>query len=263
MPSRTPYLASLRVYEPLEAFPPEAQRQWRTLADSADQISEGDAALRRMIRPEPVHLDGAHFIEREGILHVCPWSTADRSLAALENFRESLPPAVAQFFLPPGSEAVLGEPSGEPAHIETETWLVPPRWLTLFAPEEREYQRINDVPLVRYRTSMANARKRAARHLRTIREAFGDGPVTAENTAQARWLEHFHPRSIVELDYGGLAAYLEQALADQGGLSADSSVEDVLASLDGLERGDGLAAGLGYQRLVGRWRAVALFEHAS
>jgi hypothetical protein len=53
------------------------------------------------------------------------------------------------------------------------------------------------------------------------------------------------------------------ALADQGGLTADSSLEDVLASLDGLERGDGFAAGLGYQRLVSRWRSVAIYEHAS
>ena len=30
-------------------------------------------------------------------------------------------------------------------------------------------------------------------------------------------------------------------------------VTNVLASLDGLERGDGFAAGLGYQRLVSRW----------
>jgi hypothetical protein len=78
------------------------------------------------------------------------------------------------------------------------------------------------------------------------------------------WLNVFDPRSIVECDYGGLANYLEQSLNQEGefGLEADTSIEDVQSSIEGLASGDGAIAGLGYERLVSRWRKVAAFEQA-
>jgi hypothetical protein len=59
-----------------------------------------------------------------------------------------------------------------------------------------------------------------------------------------------------------LAGYLSAALTADGqeGLVADTSIEDVLLSLDGLAQGDGQIAGSGYERLVRRWRAVQAFE---
>ena len=77
------------------------------------------------------------------------------------------------------------------------------------------------------------------------------------------WLEMFHPNSMVELDYGGLANYLELALAEEGGLEADTSIEDIQSSIAGLAVGDGALAGRGYERLVTRWRKVSAFESAS
>jgi hypothetical protein len=76
------------------------------------------------------------------------------------------------------------------------------------------------------------------------------------------WLEMFHPESLVELDYGGLASYLDSALRARGedGLDADTSIEDVAHSLSGLAAGDGSLAGEGYERLVSRWRAVQGIE---
>ena len=78
------------------------------------------------------------------------------------------------------------------------------------------------------------------------------------------WLELFHPESLVELDYGGLAAYLDVALRKNGldGIHEDSSIEDVAFSLSGLSAGDGAIAGQGYERLVARWRTVQAFESA-
>jgi hypothetical protein len=78
------------------------------------------------------------------------------------------------------------------------------------------------------------------------------------------WLNVFHPESIVECDYGGLAQYLEKALTDDGepGLHADRSIEDVTISLQGLSIGDGALAGQGYEALVTRWRKVAALEQA-
>ena len=74
------------------------------------------------------------------------------------------------------------------------------------------------------------------------------------------WLDLFHPRSIVELDYGWLAGFLVQL---DGSLDLDTSIEDVHASIQGLIAGDGVAAGRGYERLVSRWRKVASLESAT
>jgi hypothetical protein len=95
--------------------------------------------------------------------------------------------------------------------------------------------------------------------------AFGDGPVEQELENLLAWLEMFHPESLVELDYGGLANYMDKALRDNGeaGIEADTSIEDVTSSVAGLAAADGMQAGIGYQRLMSRWRLVQAFEQAS
>jgi hypothetical protein len=95
--------------------------------------------------------------------------------------------------------------------------------------------------------------------------AFGEGIVEGEVAELLSWLEIFDRKSIVELDYGGLATFLHNSLLSNGesGLEADSSVEDVNSSIAGLASGDGALAGKGYERLVTRWRRVAALESAS
>jgi hypothetical protein len=98
-----------------------------------------------------------------------------------------------------------------------------------------------------------------------VRKAFGPGPVEEEIIQLLNWLNVFDPKSIVELDYGGLAIYLDKALKDAGedGINADSSIEDVHHSIAGLAAGDGVMAGQGYERLVTRWRRVSALEQAT
>jgi hypothetical protein len=98
-----------------------------------------------------------------------------------------------------------------------------------------------------------------------VLNAFGEGPVEQELENLLAWLEMFHPESLVELDYGGLANYMDRALRDSGedGLEADSSIEDVTHSVAGLAAADGMMAGVGYQRLMSRWRLVQAYEQAS
>jgi hypothetical protein len=48
-----------------------------------------------------------------------------------------------------------------------------------------------------------------------------------------RWLSEFHPRSLVELDYGGLVH-----LIDDQALCADQSVGEVRVALAAIERGE-------------------------
>ena len=73
-----------------------------------------------------------------------------------------------------------------------------------------------------------------------------------------RWLEEFHPRALVELDYGGLVHLL-----NDGALRADQSVAEVAAAITGLETGELELAVAMYQRLSGRWRALQAAETAS
>ena len=266
----TPYVASLRVYEPLEAFSSIEQLRWSEISmDQHTGRDEQTLALHRIIKPEPpvLRADGAHIIEHEGQRYIAPWSTALRTWAALSDFKQSLPSTVTPYFLPEGIEEVLttGMENSEigfdkAPHILTETWVIPPRWFTLFSPEERLRGDSPDGPFTIVRTTLLNARKRAQIAYAAVINAFGEGDVADEMKALVDWLDIFHPGSIVELDYGGLAGYL--ALAE-GGLENDTSLEDIQRSLAGLISGDGQEAGIGYSRLVSRWRKVAVYEQAT
>lgn len=267
----TPYVASLRIYEPLSAFEPVDRIRWKKIDSSIDsRKEEQELALRRLVFPEPpaVRPDGAHVLDINGIRYVSPWSTATRCWAALDNFKESLPSSITSFFIPPALEEVITAGvdllEDRVPHIITETWVVPPRWFSLFTAEERVRGEDSDGPFSLARTNMPKARERAERSHEIVLGAFGQGPVEQEIENMLDWLELFHPESLVELDYGGLASYLDAALRLQGldGLNEDTSIEDIAHSLSGLEVGDGAIAGQGYERLVTRWRLVQGFESA-
>jgi hypothetical protein len=267
----TPYVASLRVYEPIDSFDPGDQARWRQIKITETTGYEEELrALKRTVRPEPLasRSDGAHIIDHDGKRYVAPWSTARRCWAALEDFKSSLPSSVIPFFIPPSTQDAITENSSEfenkVPHILTETWIIPPRWFSLFDPEERLRGTNDDGVFTIARTELELAKKRCINAHMAVRKAFGPGPVEEEIIQLLNWLNVFHPKSIVELDYGGLAIYLDKALRDnnEDGLNADTSIEDVHHSINGLAAGDGLIAGQGYERLVSRWRRVAALEQA-
>ena len=268
----TPYVASLRVYEPIDAFEPAEQLRWQAIPITASTgYDEQIRALRRLISSEPPALtaDGAHILEFEEKRYVAPWSTAARSWAALETFKDSMPPNVARFFVPSNvEEAILINSENvedKVPHILTETWLIPPRWFSLFEPTERIRGHNQDGAFTVLRTSISNAKKRCMFTHQSVVGAFGNGPIEEEIADLLEWLNMFHSQSLVELDYGGLANYVEQVLKEDGleGLEGDTSVEDIQLSLNGLATGDGAQAGLGYERLVTRWRRVSALEQAT
>ena len=267
----TPYVASLRVFEPLEAFDPVDRLRWQALsADHNSREEEQRLALERVIFPQPPNArpDGAHILDLEGARYICPWSTATRCWAALESFKGQFPPPLSHFFISPALEEVItsGMDFADELvpHTLSETWMIPPRWFSIFTPDERVRGEDEDGPYCFARTTMSKARERALNSHEVVLGAFGQGPVEQEIENMIDWLELFHPESLVELDYGGLASYLDSALREQGldGISEDSSIEDVAFSLSGLSAGDGAIAGQGYERLVTRWRAVQAFESA-
>jgi hypothetical protein len=268
----TPYLASLRIYEPLSAFEPADRLRWQSLENDAQSFNrEEELALHRVVQPEPPsgRPDGVHILDREGIRYVAPWSTATRCWAALDNFKESLPSTVVPYFVSPAMEEVITTGvdllEDKVPHILNETWIIPPRWFILFSPDERTRGTNELGSFSIARTSIAYAKQRCEGAHDAVLQAFGEGPVEQELENLLEWLEMFHPESLVELDYGGLANYMDKALRDSGeeGLIADTSIEDVTSSVAGLAAADGMQAGIGYQRLMSRWRLVQAFEQAS
>ena len=267
----TPYVASLRIYEPLSAFEPADRLRWQGLsADTNSKRSEQEFALRRLVFPEPPagRPDGAHILDIDGLRYVSPWSTATRCWAALDDFKESLPSSITPFFIPQSLEDVITAGvdlmEDRVPHILTENWVIPPRWFSLFMAEERTRGEDEDGLFCTLRATIADAKARTEVAHQTVRSSFGEGSVEAEIEHLLEWLDMFHNNSLVELDYGGLANYLDHGLrlAGEEGLEADSSVEDILLSLSGLAAGDGQMAGQGYERLVSRWRIVQSFESA-
>ncbi|MFD8911756.1 hypothetical protein [Streptomyces sp. NPDC059575] len=264
-----PYAAYLRVYEPLAAFSEPERTHWARYARRRDRPSYQDELRRSLadLLPTPpvavpVHESADAFVtEVDGVLCVCPWRTRLRGWQALTTLDEELPPTVRDAVLPPlvRRQAALDyerwlarNPDARP-WIRTATWQVPLNWFVLVGDEERRFGKgTGEVPpMLRYRTPMVQARRRVARALRTLKDAVEEGPLIDGLVDVGRWLEEFHPRSLVELDYGGLVHAVPA-----GALEDDHSAADVAAGIDALRRGDGPAAGRAYGRLVQRWRAV-------
>jgi len=268
----TPYVASLRVYEPIDAFETKDQLRWSKISNTTPTlVDEQNISLSRMIRGDlsTFKTDGVHLLEINGKRYIAPWSTTTRCWTALDDFKSSLPTSLIPFFIPQKLEESI-KLSGEiiedkVSHIITSTWSIPPRWFALFSPEDRLRGNNKDGVFSFLRTTIASAKQRATFTHQSVLDAFGTGPIEAEISDLIKWLEIFDAKSIVELDYGGLANYLNNLLLLNGeaGLDADTSVEDVASSIAGLASGDGALASRGYERVVSRWRKVAAMESAT
>jgi hypothetical protein len=264
-----PYATYLRVYEPLAAFPEPERGHWTRYARRPDRPSYQDE-LRRSLAdllptppiPVPVHESADAFVlDVDGVVCVCPWRTRLRGWLALQELPEELPKPVLDAVLPEVVRRqaaqdyerwLVRNPDARP-WIRTSTWQVPLHWFVLVADEERSFDKGSGEipPALRYRTPMVQARRRVARALRTLKDTVDEGPLTDGLVDVGRWLEEFHPRSHVELDYGGLVHTLPP-----GELEDDHSAADVAAGIEALRLGDGAAAGEAYARLVERWRSV-------
>jgi hypothetical protein len=264
-----PYATYLRVYEPLAAFPEPERTHWARYARRPDRPSYQDE-LRRSLAdllptppiPVPVHENGDAFVlDADGVVCVCPWRTRLRGWQALQELAGELPAPVLEAVLPEVVRRqatqdyerwLLRNPDARP-WIRMATWQVPLHWFVLVSDEERRFDKGSGEipPALRYRTPMVQARRRVARALRTLRDTLDEGPLMDGLLDVGRWLEEFHPRSLVELDYGGLVHALPP-----GELEDDHSAADVAEGIEALRHGDGAAAGAAYARLVDRWRSV-------
>ncbi|MGK5448930.1 hypothetical protein [Streptomyces radiopugnans] len=274
-PVAVPYASYLRVYEPLAAFPEPERSHWARYARRGSLPGAQDELRRSLADLVPVppvvvpvrESADAFVAEVDGVLCVCPWRTRLRGWQALAGLGDELPAPVLDAAVPPvvRREAAADydrwrerNPDARP-WIRSATWHVPVRWFVLFADEEREYGKgagggaggAGEALVLRYRTPMVQARRRVARALKVLREELEDSPLVDGLVDVGRWLEEFHPRSMVELDYGGLVYTIPE---DQ--LASDHSAADTAEGLAALREGDGERASAVYERLTERWRAV-------
>jgi hypothetical protein len=298
----TAHVASLRVYEPLAAFPGPARTRWQEHAARADVPSpaaaaaaEREAAVRACAGASsgvlPQIDDSAFVTELDGVRLVSPWGLRLRSLEALEEFLSDVPGPLVEAYLPRPldrdlqdliDQERLARPV-ERSHVLTSSWHVPLRWFVLVDASEREVslgspegaagpstgdgtvdgpgptgiRRRTGRSLV-YRTPMSRARRRVARALEVLRRTVEDDVVTAGVEDLGRWLEEFHPRSLVELDYGGLVHLL-----DDEHLESDESARDVTLALAALGEGDTDRAAAAYARVTSRMKALQAVESAN
>ncbi|WP_030055421.1 MULTISPECIES: hypothetical protein [Streptomyces] len=220
----------------------------------------------------------------DGVLYVCPWATRLRSWQALEELRAGAPVALLDAALPPVARAAAEadrerwraeHPDARP-WILTSRWEVPVRWFLPFGDEDRcfvpggepapggepsgagEGERGGRPAALFYLVPMAQARRRVARAYRALREAVPEGELVRGAEQVGRWLEEFHPRSLVELDYGGLVHLLgpERLLADR-------SAGELEEGLRALRAGDTAEALRVYGELTVRWRRVLALRDAN
>ncbi|GAB7049480.1 hypothetical protein JCM9534A_46060 [Catenuloplanes indicus JCM 9534] len=276
------FASYLRVYEPLTAFDRERQLFWRRYAREGRAVATGDgpgrqrtavlSALGAGWTRLPDLPDEAYVLEDDDTILVCPWNLRLRVAEAALSARDGVPSVLADAFVPPilagQAKAVVDDArtgarvleEGVPrVHEQASTWGVPLRWFVFVDQSERELVTgPGNRRSLRFRTEISKARRRAHRGVSVLRKSVGDAPITEAVEEGARWLEEFHPRSVVELDYAGLVDLLPD---DE--LEADDSPALVAAGLAGLANGDAEGATEAYEKLVARWRAVQLLERCN
>jgi hypothetical protein len=275
------YAAYLRIYEPVSAFHEPERSRWDAYAASTARPRRRDAlaaesaeAMHRLITSPsstvPEHESAHAYLRRvDRVVYVCPWQTRLRSLLASGRLQAD------------------DHPAARP-HIRQSMWTVPLAWFVPFAGAERwiaagagpgigqpgmgngmGQQGSGQIATTRallYATSMTRARRRIARGLammRALRDPSSEirdlkdlwDPRTETELAEVgRWLERFHPHSLVELDYGGLVYLL-----NDDALQGDESVAEIAAAIDGIARGQCEVALAMYVRVRARWRAFSEF----
>jgi len=275
------FASYLRIYEPLTAFDRERQVYWRRYVKEGRAIATADGPVRQRTAVLealgagwsrlPDLPEDAYVLETDDTLLVCPWNLRVRIAEAALMARDGVPAVLADAFVPAKlaglARSVVDDwrngarvlEQGMPrVHEQIATWGIPLRWFVFVDLSERELTLEAGMRTLRYRTEISRARRRANRAHSVLRKALGSVPVTDAVEEGAKWLEEFHPRSIVELDYGGLV----DLLPDED-LQADDSPGLVAAGLAALSRGESDAAAETYEQIVARWRAVQLLERSN
>lgn len=264
--------AHLRAFEPLDAFPGRERERWSGYVSSGGGLSgteavraEVEVATARMLTGRSSGRGEEALVRRIGArIHVCPLQLELRAAVALAEFRRQVPESLLEAFLPDRAARNRLDRlamSGQTPHTRDAAWLVPLAWFVAFEPDER---RVLDPPEGRgprvvHLTTAAQAAERLVRAITVVEAGLEDGEEVLLSLAEvATWVDGFDPRSVIELDYGGVAALLEPAA-----LVTDRTCADLWEAIEHLEAGDLLGAAAAYGVARSRWTGLHQRQFAS
>lgn len=158
MQGMTPYIAYLRVYEPLVAFQEPARAAWALysdpetqLPDPRDVLDQERRAVREQVAASPPVLipsresDQALVRRIDGTTYLCPLETRLRSVLAYNSLESSLPQLLLRSAVPRSARIAAdaevarwrSQGAAEYPHVRQSRWHVPLPWFVLFEPAER------------------------------------------------------------------------------------------------------------------------------
>ncbi|TLM75090.1 hypothetical protein [Pseudarthrobacter sp. NamB4] len=281
-----PFSSTLRVYEPLEAFP-EEQREAiqaagaRTASRAAVENAELLASLGRITRsggdpfptgrtdlvrvttaPAPAGgtSDGA---DADPVLLYCPSQLVLRAGLAANALMEGIHGPLAELLIPEEQrdkhqeriDQVKARDGSIRVHTRASTWGIPFSWFSLFMESDRKdvVESAGRIVTVRVWATITDALERARYAVANLALAAPDLDMLDDLAQLTEWLEQFHVDSMVELDYG--------AVADK--VYPDDSPMDIRLGIECLAEGDMTGAAAAYRRLASRWIPIRQLARAS
>ena len=261
--------AYLRVFQPLDAFEPDEQKHWeRHIADGMGAMPARPAYRDRETSPglgllAPAGEERADIRVVGGVTYVSPWRLRMRVLAAILAFREARTMDLWDRVVPKQEakkaarelRRIRRHSPRAVSFIHESPWHVPIRWFVLFRDQERRLDHDADGLLrLRYRTTIRKAMRRAENAVPILRRS-ELGPISELILDLHQWMAQFDPRSMMELDYGGLARVLSWDELDD-----DRSARDVQDALDLLHKLEFPRSAEVYQGVLERWAEVRQLE---
>jgi hypothetical protein len=260
--------AELRVFQPLQAFPAEEQVHWERYILGGGMIRPPRPVYRQWTAPRrlgflvPAAGEGALVKLVDGTYYLCPLRTRMRVLAGILAFREAKPFEGSEAFVPRqdakrASKELARLRRRDPGHVACmmqSPWHVPVRWFVLFDDEERRIVERGDRHRLSYLTTVRKAIRRVERAIPALRRS-DLGPVAEMIVELHRWISTFDPRSLIELDYGGLCDFMTWDELDD-----DRSARDVQDAVKALSSDELPRSAELYQSVITRWAEVRTHE---
>jgi hypothetical protein len=287
-----PFSSTLRVYEPLDAFPEEQRAAIqaagaRTASRAAVENAELLASLGRITRSggDPFPTGRTDLVRvttvpsspaagtpdagadaaavGQPVLLYCPSQLVLRAGLAANALMEGIHGPLAELLIPEEQrdrhqeriDLVKARDGSIKVHTRASTWGIPFSWFSLFMEQDHKdvVEAAGRILTVRVWAPITDALERARYAVANLALAAPDLDMLDDLAQLTEWLELFHVESMVELDYG--------AVADK--VYPDESPMDIRLGIECLAEGDMTGAAAAYRRLASRWIPIRQLARAS